>query len=59
MGKFTEFLFANWTHVLPIIIAGVFAVAIILERVKMVFFTYPLAGRSKFYHRIRELVMAD
>jgi biopolymer transport protein ExbB/TolQ len=59
MGKFSDFLFQNWGHVLPIIIAGVFAVAIVIERVKMVFFTYPLAGRSKFYHRVRELVMAD
>ncbi len=59
MGKFTEFVMNNLSHVLPIIIAGVFAVAIVMERVKMVFFTYPLAGRSKFYHRIRELVMAD
>lgn len=59
MGKFTEFVMNNLSHVLPIIIAGVFAVAIVIERVKMVFFTYPLAGRSKFYHRIRELVMAD
>jgi biopolymer transport protein ExbB len=59
MGKFTDFILNNLSHVLPIIIAGIFAVAIIIERVKMVFFTYPLAGRSKFYHRIRELVMAD
>jgi biopolymer transport protein ExbB/TolQ len=59
MGKFTEFLMGNLSHVLPIIVAGVFAVAIVLERVKAVFFTYPLAGRVKFYHRVRELVMAD
>src|SRR5690606_18236337 len=59
MGKFSEFLVNNLSHVLPIILSGVFAVAIVVERIKAVFFTYPLAGRTKFYHRIRELVMAD
>lgn len=59
MGKFTDFILGNFMHVAPIIIAGVFAVAIVMERIKMVFFTYPLAGRAKFYHRVRELVMAD
>ncbi len=59
MGKFSEFLLGNWSHVLPILLAAIFAVAIVIERVKMVFYTYPLAGRAKFYHRIRELVMAD
>lgn len=59
MSKFIDFILNNLGHILPIIIAGVFAVAIVLDRVKMVFFTYPLAGRVKFYHRIRELVMAD
>lgn len=59
MGKFSEFIVGNFAHTFPVILAGIFAVAIILDRVKMVFFTYPLAGRTKFYHRIRELVMAD
>ncbi len=59
MGKFSEFIVGNFSHTFPVILAGIFAVAIILDRVKTVFFTYPLAGRSKFYHRIRELVMAD
>lgn len=59
MGKFTDFILSNLGHVLPIIIAGIFAAAIVIERIKMVFFVYPLPGRTKFYHRIRELVMAD
>ncbi len=59
MGKFSDFIVSNFSHTLPVILAGIFAIAIVLDRVKMVFFTYPLAGRSKFYHRIRELVMAD
>lgn len=59
MGKFSEFIVGNFSHTFPVILAGIFAIAIILDRVKMVFFTYPLAGRSKFYHRIRELVMAE
>lgn len=59
MGKFSDFIIGNFSHTLPVILAGIFAVAIVMDRVKMVFFTYPLAGRSKFYHRIRELVMAD
>jgi biopolymer transport protein ExbB/TolQ len=59
MGNFTKFVTENLSHVLPIIIAGIFAAAIVAERIKAVFYTYPLAGRVKFYHRIRELVMAD
>lgn len=59
MGNLGDFIVNNWSHVLPIIIAGVFAIAIVLERTKAVFFTYPLQGRTKFYHRVRELVMAD
>lgn len=58
-NKFIEFILGNFWHVAPVIIAGVVAVAIVVERFKILFQTYPLAGRAKFYERIRELVLAD
>ncbi len=58
-NKFLDFMINNIGHVLPILIAGVIGVAIVAERFKALFQTYPLVGRQKFYNRLRELVMAD
>ncbi len=49
----------NFAHVLPILIAGVVAVAIVAERLRALFWVYPLQGKDKFFERIRELVMSD
>jgi len=58
-NKFIDFILGNIGHIAPILIAAVVALAIIGERFKVLFQTYPLAGRHKFYERIRELVLAD
>ena len=52
-------MISNIGHVAPILIAGVIGIAIVAERSKALFQTYPLLGRQKFYNRLRELVMAD
>jgi len=56
---FLDFMISNIGHVAPILIAAVIGIAIIAERSKALFQTYPLVGRQKFYNRLRELVMAD
>jgi len=58
-NKFLDFMISNIGHVAPILIAGVIGIAIVAERSKALFQTYPLLGRQKFYNRLRELVMAD
>jgi biopolymer transport protein ExbB len=58
-NKFLDFMLTNIGHVAPILIAGVIGIAIVAERFKALFQTYPLVGRQKFYNRLRELVMAD
>jgi biopolymer transport protein ExbB len=55
---FLEFLKTSFLHVLPIFIAGAFAVAIIAERVKALFKTYPLQDRKTFFERLNELVIS-
>lgn len=57
--KFFEFIVSNIGHVAPILIAGIFGVAIITERVKVLFKIYPLQGRREFFDRIRDLVVHD
>ena len=57
--KFFEFLVSNIGHVAPILIAGIFAIGIIAERVKVLFKVYPLNGRHQFMDRIRDLVIHD
>jgi biopolymer transport protein ExbB len=59
VNKLLEFVFTNFTHVLPILIAGVFGIAIMFERVRALFMVYPLAGKKKFLDRVRELVLSD
>jgi biopolymer transport protein ExbB len=59
MGNFGSFMKDNWTHVMPIIIAGFVAIAIVVERVRALFWSYPLTGKKRFFDRVRELVMSD
>jgi biopolymer transport protein ExbB/TolQ len=46
----------NLIHFLPILIAGVLALAIILERSRALFHIYPLKDAEGFFDRIRTLV---
>jgi biopolymer transport protein ExbB len=49
----------NLSHIAPIAITGVIAVAIIIERTKALLLTYPMTGQDKFFERVRDLVMND
>lgn len=55
--NFFEFLKNNLSHALPILICGAIAIAIIAERLKALYQTYPIANPHEFYAKIAELVM--
>lgn len=59
MGSMFRFIQENLFHVAPILIVGVFAVAITIERVKALFYTYPLHNAASFFETIRSLVHSD
>jgi biopolymer transport protein ExbB/TolQ len=54
-----DFLRDNFWHVAPNVLAGLVAVAIVVERINALFYQYPLQGYKRFFDRIRELVVAD
>ena len=53
-----QFLKEHWLHVLPILIAGTFAIAITLERFQTLFRTYPLKDTSAFFDTIGKFLIA-
>ena len=57
MSDFFDFLRTNFFHVLPILIAGAFAVSIIVERSRALFQVYPIKDTQGFFDRLTELVM--
>ncbi len=57
MGDFAEFLKTNLVHVAPILIAGAFAVAIIVERTKALYQDFPIRNSEEFFHRLSDLIM--
>ena len=59
MGNLLNFLHEHWLHAAPILIAGAFAVAIVIERTRALYWTYPMRGSRKFFENIRELVFTD
>jgi biopolymer transport protein ExbB len=59
MGSLLDFFQKNFLHVAPILAAGGFAIAILLERVPALLWRYPLARKAAFFEKIRDLVMAD
>lgn len=58
MGLF-EFLsdWNNLLHVSPVLLAGVFAISIIMERSKSLFKTYPLHDQQGFLDKISEMIL--
>ncbi len=58
MSDFFEFMRTSFGHVLPILIAAGFAVAIIIERSVALFQRYPIKNSPAFFSRISDLVMA-
>ncbi len=55
---FIDFLKNNLSHVLPLLVAGAFAIVIIAERTKSLFFSYPLRDSKGFFDKVQELVFA-
>lgn len=58
MGNFMQFLRDSFLHVAPIIVAGFIAAAIVAERVKALYGTYPIRDLEGFFDKISDLVMA-
>lgn len=52
-----EFIKNNFWHVAPILIAAVFASAIMIERFRALFMVYPISNSQAFFDKITELVM--
>jgi biopolymer transport protein ExbB/TolQ len=59
MGNLIDFLKDNFWHVAPILIAGGFGLAIILERLNALVFRYPIGNAAQFFEKVRDHVMAD
>jgi len=59
MDGMLDFLKNNFFHIAPILLAGAFAIAIILERTRALYWVYPLRNESQFFERIHDLIMAD
>lgn len=58
MGSWMDFFKNNLGHVAPILIAGVIALAIIIERSKALFQTYALKDTEGFFNQLRTLILA-
>jgi len=59
MGVLLSFIYHNFLHVAPILLAGVFAVVITVDRFYALFILYPLARSDNFFEKIRNLIMTD
>jgi biopolymer transport protein ExbB len=59
MGNAIEFLKDNFFHVAPILVAGAYGIAIIIERMTALLVTYPIANPAAFLDKIRDHVMAN
>lgn len=59
MGNFSEFLRTNLIHALPVLIVGVMAIVIIVERLHALTMRLPMLNAQGFFEKIRDLVMAD
>jgi biopolymer transport protein ExbB len=49
---------SQFMHLLPILVAAAFALAIIVERAHALYVRYPVRNASQFFDRITDLVMA-
>lgn len=58
MGNFFQFLKDHFWHALPILVAGSFAIAIIAERVRALFYVYPIQNVQGFFDKLTEYVLA-
>jgi biopolymer transport protein ExbB len=56
---FLDFIVSNISHVAPIIVAGLVAFAISIERYWSLYVTYPIKNEEFFYDRVREFVLQN
>jgi biopolymer transport protein ExbB/TolQ len=59
MNDFFEFIQTHKAHSAPLLIAGFFAITIILERVKTLFSTFPMHSSVRFFEKISSMILAD
>ena len=59
MGDMIDFLKSNFGHVAPILLTGVFGLAIIFERTNALLWMYPVSGMTTFFDKLADLIMAD
>lgn len=59
MSNYLEFLSNNFLHIAPILLAGFLGLAIILERVNALIFTYPVRNMQGLIEKLRDLMMSD
>lgn len=55
---FLEFIQNNLSHVLPILIAGAIAIAIMVERFRALLSTYPMQNSKAFFEKLSELLIS-
>lgn len=56
MNSLIDFMRTSFFHVLPILVAATFAIAIIIERTRALFQVYPLRDPGRFFDKINELI---
>jgi len=54
-----RFIQEHFAHVLPILLVGIAALAISVERFRALLFVYPLRGSATFFDTIRTMVLTD
>ena len=59
MGNLGEFIRTNFFHVAPILLAGLAAIAIVLERTWALVYVYPIKQFPKFFEKLQDLLMTD
>ncbi len=59
MGNMIDFVSTNFFHIAPIILAGIFGIAIMIERLNALLIVYPIRNAPAFFDRLRDMVMAD
>jgi biopolymer transport protein ExbB len=57
MTAMMEFIRTNFWHVMPILLAGAFATAIMIERFQALFMKYPIHNTQDFFDKLTDLVL--
>ncbi|MBI4925384.1 MAG: MotA/TolQ/ExbB proton channel family protein [Bdellovibrio sp.] len=57
MSAFFEFMRVSFWHVLPILVAGAFALAIMIERYRALFKIYPLSDVQGFFDKVTDFIL--